>query len=607
MDGSGDGVGDLQGVLEKLDYISSLNVDGIWFSPLYPSPNADFGYDVADYMDISPEYGDLELFRTLVEEIHARGMKILMDLVINHTSDQHPWFQASRRGEEPYRDYYFWRTAPEGKDVPNNWNSLFDGEAWTWDEERKAFYLHIFSRHQPDLNLRNPAVREEIKNIMRFWLDLGVDGFREDVISFISKPRGLPDGFRLMPSARGVGLYNHGPSVHAYLQEFRHDVLDKYDCLTIGETPMTSPNQALEYVREDGGDLDMVIQFETMHGDCFFDDYIPHPFFLPKQKFLWNKWQKALDGKGWNFLYLENHDHARIISRYGSEKFRGESGKSLCCSYLFQKGTPFIYQGQEIGMTNIRLDSIDWYEDVQTLNQYRNGMKRLSEEKRLKRIWRASRESARTPMQWSDAPNAGFSATEPWFYVNQNYREINVAQQEQDPDSLLNFYREAIALRKRLPVVRYGSYKDLRPLSFRLHVYERRSRGARLLVICSYSDKAVKFRAPAGYDLRKGTLLLHSHPEAKTSGTDCTLKPYECRVYLFREKGELPEGRKEKTEVLPEFYEPLEETPENVEIAEAPEPEETFTEYEAETLYDEEAPENTEELPEDGETWDETL
>ena len=532
-DGNGDGIGDLWGVYEKLDYIKSLNVDGIWFSPLYPSPNADFGYDVMDYMDISADYGDLDVFKAVLDGAHQRGMKVIMDLVVNHTSDEHPWFQASRRKEAPYKDYYIWRKArPDGK-RPNNWDSLFEGKAWAWDEERQAWYLHLFAVKQPDLNMANPAVREEIKRIMRFWLDMGVDGFREDVITFISKTKGLPNGSPLMPMAKGIGKYNHGPRVHEYLQEFRKDVFSKYDCVTIAEAPMVTPARALEYIQEPHNDIDMMIQFQCMEGDCLFSDYVHHPFFLPKLKFFWNQWQQKLNGKAWNFLYLENHDHPRVISRYGSEKYRVASGKALAASYLFQKGTPFVYQGQEIGMTNIRLDSIDFYEDVQTINEYKKA--RGSEEKRLKKIWNGSRESARTPMQWDSGLNAGFSEGDPWFYVNQNYREINVADQEEDPDSLLNYYRTALKLRKELSVVKYGSYRDLRPLSPRLHVYERCSRGKRLLVICSYSDKPINFRAPRGYELKKGRLLLRSHG-GELRGNGFTLQPYESRVYYFEDK-----------------------------------------------------------------------
>ncbi len=534
-DGNGDGIGDLEGVYEKLDYIRSLNVDGIWFSPLYPSPNADFGYDISDYLDISPDYGDLALFQKVLDGAHKRGMKVIMDLVVNHTSDEHPWFQASRRGEEPYRSYYIWRRGkPDGR-LPNNWDSLFEGKAWQWDETRQAYYLHLFAVRQPDLNMDNPRVREEVKKVMRFWLDRGVDGFREDVITFLSKPRGLPDDLPFLVGCRGILQYNHGPHIHEYLQEFRHDVLSQYDCMTLGEAALVNPRRALEYVDEENGDLDMMIQFQCMSGDCIFHDYNHHPFFLPKLKFFWDRWQKKLDGRGWNCLYLENHDHARVISRYGSEKYRTESGKVLAASYLFQKGTPFVYQGQEIGMTNIRLDSIDRYEDVQTVNQYHNYARHQSEEKRMQRIWHASRESARTPMQWDAGPNAGFSSGKPWFYINPNYQEVNVAAQEDDPDSLLNFYRAALKLRRDLAVVKYGTYRDLRPLSPKLFVYERVNKGRRLLVICSYSDKPQNFRAPRGYDLSRGLLLLKSHGNY-LRGNSFTLRPYETRVYYFDEK-----------------------------------------------------------------------
>ena len=533
MDGNGDGIGDLWGVYDRLDYIKSLNVDGIWFSPLYPSPNADFGYDISDYTDISEEYGGMEAFDAVLQGAHERGLKVIMDLVVNHTSDEHPWFQASRRRQEPYKNYYIWRDARSNGRLPNNWLSLFEGRAWQWDEERQQYYLHLFAVRQPDLNMDNPAVRAEVKRIMRFWLDKGVDGFREDVITFISKEKGLPDGFPLMPAARGIGRYNHGPHVHEYLQEFRHDVLDKYDCVTLAEAPMVTPKQALEYISEDGnGDINMMIHFQHMNADCFMNDYYPLPFSLLRLKAAFDRWQRGLAGRGWNCLYLENHDHARVISRYGSERFRSESGKALAAAYLFQQGTPFVYQGQEIGMTNIRLDSIEQYEDVQTVNQYRNSFTRMSEEKRMRRIWHASRESARTPMQWSDEPHAGFTEGTPWFYVNQNYTEVNVDAQERDPHSLLNFYRDALRIRKELPVVRSGKYRDLRPLSPKQYVYERTARGTRLLVICSFSDRPMRFTAPRGYDLDKGRILLCSHP-VRTRGRAFMLRPYETRVYYF--------------------------------------------------------------------------
>lgn len=533
-DGDGDGVGDLLGVYEKLDYIRSLHVDAIWFSPLYPSPNVDYGYDVMDYMDISPQFGGLEMFKKVLEGAHARGMKVIMDLVINHTSDEHPWFQASRRREEPYTDYYIWRKGKRGGGLPNNWDSHFEGKAWEYDEIRKEYYLHLYAVKQPDLNMDNPRVREEVKRIMQFWLDMGVDGFREDVITFISKAKGLPNGFPLMPAVRGINQYSNGPHLHEYLNEFR-DTLDKYDCVTIGEAPLLTPRKALEFIGGNRPELDMMIQFQCMEGDCFLQEIYAHPFSLVKLKAIWRHWQTALFGKGWNFLYLENHDHPRVISRYGSEQYWEESGKSLACSYLFQQGTPIIYQGQEIGMTSIRLESIDQYEDIQTINQYKRFFTKQPEKKRMKRVWSYSRDGARTPMQWDSGENAGFSTGEPWFYVNPNYQEINVANQEEDPGSLLNFYREAVRLRRELPVVRYGRFRQHKPLSNKLFIYERRSKAQRLLVICSYTAESLKFRAPKGYKLEKGQLILHSHGEEIRNNGFLT-KPYECRVYLFQDR-----------------------------------------------------------------------
>ena len=526
-DGNGDGMGDLLGIYEKLDYIRSLGVDGIWFSPLYPSPGVDCGYDISDYMDIAAEFGGMEAFKRVLDGAHARGMKVLMDLVINHTSDEHEWFQKSRRRIEPYTDYYIWRPAGKNGKLPNNWDSSFEGKAWQFDELRQEYYLHLYAVKQPDLNMDNPLVREEVKKILKFWLDLGVDGFREDVITLISKKEGLPNDY-LFPIYKGIRFYNHGPHIHEYLSEFRRDVLSHYDCMTIAEAPLIWPKRALEYISEkEDSDFDMMIQFECMCGDCFFTDYMPTKFHLRKLKRAWSSWQSKLEGKAWNMLYLENHDHPRVISRYGSEKFRAESGKMLAVAYLFQKGTPFLYQGQEIGMTNWRPDDPALYEDVQTLWQYEHAALKKTPEERLKRLWRSSRDSARTPMQWSDAEHAGFSTTEPWFSVNPNYREINVARQEKDPDSLLNFYRKAIELRKSLPVVRHGSYKELLHRSKRLYAYERESKGTRLLVICSFSEQPMKL--PKRLHPGKASLILCNYT-AKPD-TD-TLRPYEARVYL---------------------------------------------------------------------------
>ena len=528
-DGDGDGMGDLWGVYEKLDYIKSLGCDGIWFSPLYPSPGADCGYDIADYMDIDAMYGGMEAFQKVLNGAHERDMKVIMDLVVNHTSDEHEWFQKSRQRIDPYTDYYIWRPAKPDGSLPNNWDSLFEGKAWTFDEVRGEYYMHLFAIKQPDLNMDNPLVREEVKKVLRFWLDLGVDGFREDVITFISKAEGLPDD-KLMPASKGVMLYNHGPHIHEYLMEFQRDVFDHYDCMTLAEAPMVSPKKALEYIQE-GPDqhLDMMIQFETMCADCLFSDYMPTPFSLHKMKRAYTNWQTKLEGKGWNMLYIENHDHPRIISRYGSEKYWQESGKMLAVSYLFQKGTPFIYQGQEIGMQNWRPKDPEMYEDVQTRWQYFNTNKKKPAQWRLERMWRCSRDSARTPVQWSGEENAGFTTGTPWFYVNENYKKVNVADQEQDPDSVLNFYRKAIRLRRELEVVRHGVYQEHFPLDGNQYVYSRTMNGQKILVICSFTEKALRLKVPQGFDLRHAKLILRNYNDTP----DGMLRPYETRVYLW--------------------------------------------------------------------------
>ena len=528
-DGDGDGMGDLWGVYEKLDYLKSLGMDGIWFSPLYPSPGADCGYDIADYMDIDPQFGGMEAFKKVLDGCHERGMKLIMDLVVNHTSDEHEWFQKSRQRIDPYTDYYIWRPAGKNGKLPNNWDSNFEGKAWTWDEVRGEYYLHLFAVKQPDLNMDNPKVREEVKKILKFWLDMGVDGFREDVITYISKAEGLPDD-HLFPIYKGMSKYNHGPHIHEYLAEFKRDVLDHYDCFTLAEAPLVSPEMSLKYIDEEKGQIDMMIQFQCQCADCLFTDYLPTKFSLRRMKRAFSNWQYKLKGKAWNMLYMENHDHPRILSRYGNEKFWKESGKTLAVSYLFQQGTPFIYQGQEIGMVNWQPESADMYEDVQTRYQYEHSALNKTPEQRLKRLWRSSRDSARTPVQWDDSENAGFTTGKPWFYVNQNYKEINVAQQEQDPDSILNFYKKAIALRKELKVVRHGNYRELYRYSNKLYVYTREMEGEKILVVCSFSDKPHIFPAPTGFDFNEGLLVLNNYKEVDHH----LLKPYESRVYLWR-------------------------------------------------------------------------
>ena len=528
-DGNGDGMGDLWGVYEKLDYIQSLGCDGIWFSPIYPSPGADCGYDISDYMDIAPEFGGMEAFKKVLEGAHQRGMKVVMDLVVNHTSDEHEWFQKSRRKIAPYNDYYIWRPGKPDGSPPNNWDSNFEGGAWTYDEIRGEYYLHLFAVKQPDLNMDSSLVREEVKNIMRFWLEMGVDGFREDVITYISKKEGLPDD-HLFPIYKGMPHYNHGPRIHEYLAEFKRDVLDHYDCFTIAEAPLVSPRLALDYIEEDKGQIDMMIQFQCMCADCLFTDWIPTKFSLRRMKHAFTNWQKKMEGKAWNVLYLENHDHPRVISRYGNERFWRESGQSLAASYLFLKGTPFVYQGQEIGMLNWKPESPDMYEDVQTRWNYEHSNLKKTSKQRLEKLWRCSRDSARTPVQWDETDNAGFTTGQPWFYINQNYENINVARQEEDPDSILNFYRKAIALRKRLSCVRYGDYKEYRSWSGKHFIYSRQDKFQKILVVCSFSDKPTYFLPPRDFYLPGATLALQNYRHIKRH----TLQPYECRVYLWK-------------------------------------------------------------------------
>ena len=528
-DGNGDGMGDLYGVYEKLDYIKSLGCDGIWFSPLYPSPGVDCGYDISDYFDIAEEFGGMAAFKKVLDGAHERGMKVIMDLVVNHTSTEHEWFKKSRERIEPYTDYYIWRLAkPNGK-LPNNWDSLFEGKAWQWDEVRQEYYMHLFAIEQADLNMDNPLVREEVKKILKFWLDMGVDGFREDVVTFISKEEGLPDDY-IMPASKGFNYFNHGPHLHEYLEEFYDDVLSKYDCMILAEAPMATPKVALKYIDETNKPvLDMMIQFASQEADCFFSDFSHLPFSLRKLKRAYTLWQTGLEGKGWNILYIENHDHPRIVSRYGSEKFREESAKMLAVSYMFLQGTPFVYQGQEIGMTNWYPNDPTLYEDVQTRWQYENVATKKSPEKRLERLWNGSRDSARTPMQWDDSANAGFSTATPWFFVNENYKEVNVATQEQDENSVLNFYRKIIKIRKELPVVKQGKYTEYYKHSSKLQVYSREDEKQKLLVVCSYSDKAENFKAPQGFNVKDAQLIVQNYANVETN----TLKPYETRVYLW--------------------------------------------------------------------------
>lgn len=537
-DSNGDGIGDLEGIYEKLDYVKSIGIDAIWFSPLFKSPNADYGYDIADYMDINPEYGDMETFKKVLNGCHERGMKVFMDLVVNHTSTEHMWFkEACKSVDNPYHDYYIWRKGKgkNGKRPPNNWLSTFEGGAWEYVPEVDEYYLHVFTKGQPDLNMDNPKVREEVKNVMKFWLDMGVDGFREDVITYISKREGLPNAIPI-PVACGMEHYNCGPHLYEYLKEFHDDVLSKYDCFTVGEGPLITPEKVLRFVTEgDRQVLKTMFSFDHLEADCFMTDWMKTPFNLKKMKKCYQKWYDAMNGKGWHTLYLENHDHPRIVDRYGSLKYRVESAKMLATMCYLQKGTPFIYQGQEIGMTNIELKSIDEFKDMMTFNNQKTFAKiGIKGDKFLKMANAGSRENSRTPVQWDDSAYAGFSTVEPWFNLNENYKEINVAQAEADENSILNYYRKLLKFRKEHEVAIYGDYKEHYKNSDKLYVYERNLDGEKILVVCSFSEKSVNFTAPDGIDLSKGELVLSNYKLTPLTNNSFVTRPYECRVYYFK-------------------------------------------------------------------------
>lgn len=541
-DGNNDGIGDLKGVLSKLDYIKSLGADAIWFSPLYVSPQADYGYDIADYCNINADYGTLDDFKEVLSTAHQKGLRVIMDLVINHTSNEHEWFKKSCQKIEPYTDYYIWRKGKgkDGKKAPNNWMSTFPGSAWEYNEERGEFYLHLYAKEQPDLNHDNPKVREEIKKVMRFWLDMGVDGFREDVITQISKREGLPNGNWLMPASRGLEHYNNGPHIHEYLTEYRQ-VLKDYDAFQVGEAPLMNTKTALTYVNRDKQELDMMISFQHMEADCIMIEWVKTPFNLVKLKKVYNDWQTSLFDKAWNANYLENHDHARSISRYGSEKYRVESGKALATMYTFLSGTQFVYQGQEIGMTSLYFDKYEkgtdpWtqFKDVSTFC-VRDLMKKFgfSEKHILKVAHTAARDCARTPVQWSDAKNGGFSECDPWYTVNPNYSEVNAESALKDENSILNHYKKIIALRKEYKdMAVYGKFKMYLPYDRRLFVYDKIAEdgSAKLTVIVNLSTKTVKASKVEKF-IPQGATLLSSVYNQPLGGT---LPPYEALVYYTK-------------------------------------------------------------------------
>ncbi len=540
-DSNGDGIGDIRGIIAKLDYLKELGVDVVWLSPVYKSPNDDNGYDISDYRDIMDEFGTMEDWEEMLEEMHKRGIKLVMDLVVNHTSDEHPWFIESRKSKDnPYRDYYIWRPGKDGKE-PNNCESIFSGSAWEYDETTEEYYLHLFSKKQPDLNWENPKVRREVYDIMKFWLDKGVDGFRMDVINMISKTPGLPDG-EPQEGKKYVSVskyFMNGPRVHEFLQEMNREVLSKYDIMTVGETPGVTPREGILYTDPSRHELNMVFQFEHVDLDSGpGGKWDIRPWSLADLKKTMTKWQKELEGKGWNSLYLNNHDQPRAVSRFGDDgKYRVESAKMLATFLHMMQGTPYIYQGEEIGMTNVRFPSIEYYRDIETLNMYKERVEEYGEDpqKVMEKIYYKGRDNARTPMQWDDSENAGFTTGTPWIPVNPNYKEINVKEALADPNSVFHYYKKLIQLRKQHDIIVYGTYDLILEDDPYIYAYTRTLGNEKLIVITNFSEKTPVFRLPDDITYKTKELLISNYDVDETEELkEIRLRPWEARVYKIR-------------------------------------------------------------------------
>ena len=531
-DSNGDGIGDLNGITSKLDYLKELGIDVIWLSPVYKSPNDDNGYDISDYEDIMTEFGTMDDFDKMLAAAHDRGIKIVMDLVVNHTSDEHPWFVESRSSKDnEKRDYYIWKEGKDGKE-PTNWGSAFSGPAWKYDEKTDMYYLHLFSVKQPDLNWENPKVRKEVFDMMTRWCEKGIDGFRMDVISLISKPEGYPD-------AKVVGLYGdmgicaNGPKVHDYLKEMNEKVLSKFDIMTVGETAGVTLEEAKKYANTDGSELNMVFQFEHMDldgGEKFKWSTQPMPLVPLKENL--SKWQKGLDGVAWNSLYFCNHDQPRIVSRLGDESdaYRELSAKCIATCLHMMQGTPYVYQGEELGMTNTVFNSVDDFRDLESINAYRELVESglYTDEDMFPKIAHKSRDNARTPMQWDASENAGFTTGTPWIAVNPNYKKINVADQLKREDSVFHYYQKLIRLRKENEIIVYGNYELLLPEDENIFAYIRTLDNQKLLVVCNFSKSEQKFDF-SGYENAK-VLISNYNRDARKDGI---LKPYEATVLLL--------------------------------------------------------------------------
>ena len=522
-DSNGDGIGDIKGIIEKLDYLKELGIDVIWLSPVYKSPNDDNGYDISDYCDIMDEFGTMDDMDNLLKEAKKRGIKIVMDLVVNHTSDEHKWFIEDRKSKDnKYRDYYIWRDAVNGKE-PNGLESCFSGSAWEYDKETNQYYLHLFSKKQPDLNWENENVRKEVYKMMNFWIDKGIGGFRMDVIDLIGK---VPDKM----------ITGNGPKLHEYLQEMNKEALRGHDLLTVGETWGATPEIAKLYSNPSRNELSMVFQFEHIELDQVKgkEKWDLKPLNLLDLKKVLSKWQTELKDDGWNSLFWNNHDLPRIVSRWGNDKeYRVESAKMLATLLHGMKGTPYIYQGEEIGMTNIRLKDISEYNDIESINMYNDRIsKGYSKEEIMNSIYAKGRDNGRTPIQWDDSKNAGFTTGKPWLAVNENYKDINVAKALKDKDSIFYHYKKLIEIRKNNETIIYGDYKLLCENDENIFAYVRELNKDKILVVCNFYDKEVTFNFEDEYN--SAEILLSNYKDSKETIENLKLRPYEAIMYRVK-------------------------------------------------------------------------
>ena len=532
-DSNGDGVGDIRGIIQKLDYLKELGVNVLWISPMLESPQDDNGYDISDYRRIYKEYGTMEDYEELLSEAHKRDIRILMDLVVNHTSDEHNWFIESRKSKDnPYRDYYIWKDPVNGKE-PNNWGGVFGGSAWEYDSQTQMYYLHLFSKKQPDLNWENEKVRQEVYDMMTFWCEKGIDGFRMDVISMISKDQTFPDGEMNNSLYGDFGPYCvHGPRIHEFLQEMNREVLSKYDIMTVGETSGVTIEEAQKYAGEAGKELNIVFQFEHVdngsgdYGKCTTEKYDFKEF-----KRIMIKWQEELQGKAWNSLFLGNHDQPRSVSRFGNDNpaYRETSAKMLATCLHMMQGTPYVYQGEELGMTNVYFDKLEDYRDIESINFFTElteaGL--MTPEYMMKCLMLRSRDNARTPMQWDDSAQAGFTDGESWIKVNPNYKEINAAQQLEDPNSIFHYYQKLIRLRKEKDIIVYGEFEPIYRDDEQIFAYIRRQKQEKLLTVCNFSDKNAGMEIPEEF---KGAECLITNLDRTVFEGRIVLKPYEAFV-----------------------------------------------------------------------------